>query len=175
MNIDELKIHSRKIKRQAAALLKSTELLDILNKFGETYLIGSYPLDVMWGPDIDIIVKSENIKKSSIDALQEIVDKKLFRKIEYGDFVNFPDGKRPNGYILVLKAVVEGVKWEIEIWFLSDISKELNYHKFLESKINEKNRNKILEAKYSRETTNTSKFELSSYKIYEQILGNVIS
>ena len=173
MNTKELEEHSRKAKKQAKALLQSTKLLDVLKKFGDVHLIGSYPLDIMYGLDIDIIVETKNTRKSSVDALQKIVEKRLFRKIEYGDFVKFPMDKRPRGYILVLKAVVEGVKWEIEVWFLEDASKQIDYNKFLESKITEQNRIKILGAKYLRDTSKTSKHKLSSYEIYEQILGSI--
>jgi len=172
MNTKKLEAHSKNTKNQAKILLQSTRLLDILKKFGNVHLIGSYPLNIMYGADIDIIVETKDIRNSSVNALQEIVEKKLFRKVEYGDFVKFPMDKRPKGYILVLKAVVEEVKWEIEVWFLEDVSKQLNYNKFLESKITEQNRLKILEAKHLRDTSNTSKHKLSSYEIYEQILGN---
>lgn len=173
VDTNKLTANAQEIKDQASALLQSTQLLDILSKYGDIHLIGSYPLDIMYGSDIDIVVESNDIRKSSVDALNEIVDKQLFRKIEYGDFVKFPMEKRPQGYILVLKAVVEDVKWEIEVWFLEDVSKQLNYHKALESKLNEQNRINILEAKHLRATSDTSKHELSSYKIYEEILGKM--
>ncbi len=173
MNTKDLEEYSKNIKKQAEALLQSTNLLDILKKFGDVHLIGSYVLDVMYGPDIDIVVETKNIRKSSLDALQEIIEKQLFRKVEYGDFVKFPMEKRPRGYILVLKAIVEKINWEIEIWFLNDVSKELNYYKFLESKITEQNRIKILRAKNLRNTSKINKHSLSSYEIYEQILGIV--
>jgi len=173
MNIKKLNEHSKNTKSQAKALLQSTKLLDVLKKFGDVHIIGSYPLNIMYGPDIDIVVESKNTRKGSTDALQEIIEKRLFRKIEYGDFVKFPMDKRPKGYILVIKAVVEGVKWEIEVWFLKNASKQLNYNKLLKSKITEKNRIKFLEAKYLRDTSNTSKHALSSYEIYEQILGTI--
>ncbi|MFC1624855.1 hypothetical protein ACFL15_00565 [Patescibacteria group bacterium] len=173
MNTKKLKEHSINTKKQAKILLQSTKLLDILKKYGDVYLIGSYPLNIMYGPDIDIVVESKNIRDNSINALQEIVEKNLFRKIEYGDFVKFPIEKRPKGYILVLKAVVEKVEWEIEVWFLENTSKQLNYNKLLKSKITEQNRIKILKAKHLRDTSKTSKRALSSYEIYGQILGTL--
>lgn len=173
MDTGKLEEHSRNTKSQAETLLRSTNLLNILGEFGKVHLIGSYPLNVMYGPDIDIVVESTNIRKSSTHALQEIIKKQLFRKVEYGDFVKFPMKKRPKGYILVLKAIVEKINWEIEVWFLEDVSKELNYFNFLKSKITEQNRIKILEIKHLRATSNTDKHSLSSYEIYEQVLGVV--
>lgn len=172
MDAQKIKKHSENKRRQAKTLLQSTNLLDTLKKFGNVHLIGSYPLDIMYGPDIDVVVESKNIRKSSVDALKEIVDKKLFRKIEYGDFVKFPMEKRPKGYILVLKATIENIKWEIEVWFLEDVSNQLRHYEFLKSKITKQNRIEILKAKHLRATSNTSKHALSSFEIYKQILGN---
>lgn len=173
MNTDKLKEHSRNTKRQAETLLRSTNLLNTLKKFGNVHLVGSYPLDVMYGPDIDILVESKNIKKSSRDVLQEIIEKRLFRKIEYGDFVKFPVENRPRGYVLVLKTVFEEIKWEIEVWFLEDVSGGLDYYEFLKSKITKENRIKILEAKHLRNTSDIDKHLLSSHDIYDKILGSV--
>lgn len=171
MDTNELIQFSENTKRQAGFLLQSTNLLDILKEFGDIHIIGSYPLDIMYGPDIDILVETKDIKSSSMKALQKIVEKELFRKIEYGDFVKFPMDKRPKGYILVLKAEVEGVKWEVEVWFLDNVSEQLKYNQLLKSKINKDNRMEILKAKHERETSNTSKHNLSSYEIYRQVLG----
>lgn len=173
MSIKKLEEHSKNTKKHAETLLQSTNLLNILKKFGNVHLVGSYPLNIMYGPDIDIIVGSKNIRKSSMDALQEIIEKQIFRKVEYGDFVNFSMENRPKGYILVLKAIVEKINWEIEVWFLEDVSKELNYYKTLKSKITKLNRIKILEAKHLRHTSKTNKHSLSSYEIYDQILGTI--
>lgn len=56
-----LQEHSSNAKNQAEALLESTNLIDLLSKYGIVHLIGSYPLNIMYGPDIDIIVETENI------------------------------------------------------------------------------------------------------------------
>lgn len=170
MDISKIKEHSRNTRDQAKTLLESTDLIKILKNFGDVHIIGSYPLDIMYGPDIDIVVESKNIRENSIKALNEIVKKELFRKIEYGDFVKFPMDKRPKGYILVLKAVVKNVKWEIEVWFLEDASKQLSYQKLLDSRLNKQNRIEILEAKHLRETSKLSKHSLSSFEIYKKVL-----
>lgn len=171
MQYQEIEQHSIKIKRQATYLLESTGLINILNKYGKSTVIGSYPLDIMYGPDIDIIVESSDIRKASVDALNEIVKASLFQKLEYGDFVKFPREKRHNGYIIVLKALVENIKWEIEIWFLSDVKDQLEQFNYLKDHLNSDNRKKILEAKHLRATSDISKHNLRSFEIYKQILN----
>lgn len=173
MNINELEEYSKKTKGQADKLLQSTKMLDILKKFGDVHIVGSYSMDVMYGPDIDILVETNNIKEKSRSALQEIVDTEIFRKVEYGDFVKFPMKNRPSGYILILKAEVENVKWEIEVWFLPNVSKQLSEYKQLKSRITADNRIKILKAKHLRGISNLDKHKLKSFEIYEQILGKI--
>lgn len=173
MDKQELNKHSQNVKAQATKILESTEVLEILKKHGKVYLVGSYPLDVMYGPDIDIIVVSGDTRKSAVETLNEIVDKKLFRKVEFGDFVKYPLDDRPKGYILVLKANVDDVKWEIEIWFLEDAKEQIKHFDFVKSRITDENRLEILMAKHLRETSGKDKKNLSSYKIYEDILGSI--
>lgn len=173
MNTKELIDHSKNTKKQAKALLQNTRIIEILKKYGRVNIIGSYPLDIMYGPDIDILVETKNIRKSSLEALEEIAKKRLFQKIEHGDFVKFPRKDRPKGYILVLKSFVENVRWEIEVWFLEEVSRQLSEYKILKSKLNKKNRIKILEAKHLKETSKLNKHKLRSFEIYEQILGKL--
>lgn len=171
MDKQKLSKHSQDIKNQATKILDSTGILEILKKHGKVFLVGSYPLDVMYGPDIDIIVESGDTRKSAVETLNEIVDKELFRKVEFGDFVKYPLEDRPKGYILVLKAVVENVKWEIEIWFLEDAKEQIKHFDFVKSKITDENRLEILMAKHLREMSGKDKKSLSSFKIYEDVLS----
>lgn len=170
MNSDQLKDHSKKIRKQAAELLKSTDIQAILEKYGAVHLMGSYPMDIMYDPDIDLVVETQSTKESSMNALRDIIDRNLVRKVEYGDFVHFPVKNRPHGYIIVLQAEVDGTKWEIEVWFLNDVAEQLEYKDTIESKLTEEKRLEVLKAKHARETSNKNKHELSSYKIYELVL-----
>ena len=167
----ELLTYSKKMHSVADQILDSSNLLKILEKYGEVLLHGSYPLDVMYGPDIDIVVASKDIQVSSRKALDEILDLSYFQKVEYGDFVKFPRANRPNGYILVLKTTIEEIKWEVEVWFLENIQSEKTNFEFLRDKISEDNRIKILEAKQERETQGITKHKLSSHELYKKVLS----
>lgn len=170
MNTTQLRGRATAMKKQADALLQSTKLIEILKKYGDVHLIGSYVLDVMSEPDIDIVVQAEDTRKSSVEALQEIIGKRLFYKVEYGDFVAFPVDNRPKGYILVLKTVVNQVAWETEVWFVGDASKQLAYSELLKSKLTSQHRIEILKAKVARQRAGYGKHHLSSHKIYERIM-----
>jgi hypothetical protein len=162
---------SKKTKTDAVALLDQTNLINILKKYGYVIVEGSYKYDLMWGADIDITVLCQNTRKSSIDALNSVIEAKMAQKYEYGDFVTFKRNKRPESYILNLRMPFNDRKWEIEIWFFN---KESNDHKvvddLIKTKLNEKNRLVILKMKEKRERSDLSKHSLSSFDIYKKIL-----
>ncbi|MDP4009984.1 MAG: hypothetical protein Q8P53_03285 [Candidatus Shapirobacteria bacterium] len=162
---------SKKTKDDATFLLKNTDLISILKKYGEVIVGGSFKYDIMWGADIDITVVCQNTRKSSLEALNKVIEAKLAQKYEYGDFVTFKREKRPESYILNLILPFNDRKWEIEIWFFN---KESNDQKevdnLMKAKLNEKNKLKILKMKEKRERSGLSKHSLGSFDIYKKIL-----
>lgn len=161
---------SNQRRKQAKRILADSNLLKMLSKYGNVTLIGGYFLDVMYAPDIDIVIKSDDTRKQSLEAFSEILDTRYFQKQEYGDFVEHPRDKRPRGYIVLLKTTIDNEVWEIEIWFLKDVSSQISYSKELKSKIDDDARVRILNAKHKRETSGLSKHQLNSYEIYSKIL-----
>jgi len=162
---------SKKTKADAVALMEQTKLVDILKNFGEVIIDGSFKYDLMWGADIDIMVICRDTRKSSIEALNRVVEAKLAQKYEYGDFVTFKREKRPESYILNLRMPFNNRKWEIEIWFFNktpDNPKEIN--DLMRAKLNEKNKLKILKMKERRERIGLTKHSLSSADIYKKLL-----
>ena len=167
----EILDYSNKIKEEASEILEKCKILNILDNSGIIKIIGSYDLNLMYDRDIDILVSSSDIKKASYEALLNFIQTEKFSKIEYGDFVNFPRENRPRGYIINLKLQHKNEKWEIEIWFLKDISKNIDENDRIKEKINDENRHEILLEKRNREFVGYSKFEKSSYEIYKHILN----
>lgn len=162
---------SKKTKAEAVALLKHTNLINILEKYGDVIIDGSFKYDLMWGPDIDILVICQNTRKSSLEALNQVIEAKLAQKYEYGDFATFKREKRPESYILNLILPFNNRKWEVEIWFFEEIpadQKEIN--SLMKSKLNEKNKLKILKMKEKRERIGLTKHSLSSVDIYKKVL-----
>lgn len=172
MTDDELREHSKTIKAQADHILSSTKLIHTLEAFGNVFVNGSYPLDVMYGPDLDIIVATDDIRTASQNAIRTLIGQENFQRYEYGDFVKFPREERPRGYIVALKTTVENVEWEVEIWFLSSFDEERDSLLRIKEKLNKTMRKKILRAKHERDISGKTKHDLSSFEIYKQVLGN---
>lgn len=172
MTDDELREYSKRIKTQADHILSSTNLVRTLEAFGNVFVNGSYPLNVMYAPDLDIIVATDDIRTSSQNAIRKLIEQEDFQKYEYGDFVKFPREERPRGYIVVLKTTIENIEWEVEIWFLSSFEKERDSLLGIKEKLNSTLRMKILRAKYERDISGKTKHDLSSFEIYKQVLEN---
>jgi len=167
-------IYSEKMKSEADEILSDTGLINILTPFGVPHIIGSYAMDLMYNPDIDIVVEADNLRVASINALSALVKKRDFEKIEYGDFIKFPRGNRPNGYILVLRTTRGDVRWEIEIWFLSRATKEENDVSQVRALLTPESKRAILEFKKQISERNISKHTISSADIYRAVLENNI-
>jgi len=162
---------SKKTKTDAVALLERTKLMDILKKNGEVIIDGSFKYDLMWGPDIDIVVVCQNTRRSSLEALNQVIEAKLAQKYKYADFVTFKMEKRPESYILNLILPFNNREWEVEIWFFNKIpdnQKEIGV--LMETKLNEKNKLAILKMKEKRERIGLTKHSLSSVEIYKRTL-----
>lgn len=172
MEDNEILEYSKKTKLDATSLLNKTNLVSILEDFGEVVIGGSFKYDLMWGTDIDIMVLSSDTRKSSIEALNKVIESKLAQKYEYGDFVTFKRDKRPESYILNLIIPFNDRKWEIEVWFFEEIpSSQKEIDSLMSSKLNEENRLTILKMKEERERNGMSKHSLSSMEIYKKVIG----
>lgn len=170
MELDEIIKKSQHTKQIADKILSSTNLISILSKFGDTEITGSYKYDLMYGPDLDIIVETEEPRLSSTDALTELIQTESFSKYEYGDFVKFSKINRPHGYIIVLKIEVDDIRWEIEIWFLDKKERPQNELDFLLANLTKDQKNEILKLKHNREEKGLNKNNLSSMEIYKKVL-----
>lgn len=170
MSDEEILFRSSEIRREASEIIEIYKITEVLKEF-QLEIIGSYKLDLMYDRDIDIVVKSDDIENDSYKSLKKFIKLKQFMKIQYGDFINFPRNNRPKGYIINLFLEYKKYKWEIEIWFLKDIKFSIEENNKISSKLNFENRLNILKKKEKREKLNIHKNDLSSYKIYKDILN----
>ena len=112
---------SRKIKELATKLLKQTVFLEYFSPVGKVHFVGSFALDVMALPDIDIHISLDNLDRNKILKLctDYFAQNPNFTAIYFGDHFNFKSKKEyfPSGFYVGLKTIIEGVKFKIDIWF----------------------------------------------------------
>ena len=172
MDTTEILQYSKETKADAVALLKSIGLIQLLNSFGQVITGGSFEYDLMWDADIDIIVICKDVRKSSLSALNQLIEAKIAQKYEYGDFESFKRDDRPESYILNLVIPYKNRMWEVEIWFFTEIpksSKEIN--DLMNSKLDSTTILEILKMKEKRKRMGMSKHSLSSVEIYKKVLA----
>ena len=157
------------LKNSAEDLLTSTNIIEILSKFGEVHIVGSYAFDLMTEPDIDLVVITSSPQKSSEDALEYVSKQHLFQKIEYGDFRKFPRENRPPFFIFNMRTPWDGKFFEIEAWFVPEAKGKLDFVEIMKNISNEQ-KQKILELKIKRQKEGINKSKLSSFEIYQQVL-----
>ena len=165
--MNPLKI-SRQTKSDADEMLASKNLLSILAKYGVTRVGGSYFMDLMFDPDIDIDVATDTPRESATQFLNEVIEAKLFQKYQYGDMENYPRDNRPKDHIIVLILPFNGQKWEIEIWFTRALNPEqATYEQKLKDLPRDK-KDEIVAKKAKRSDDGINKHQLSSMDIYRQ-------
>ncbi|MDD3474628.1 MAG: hypothetical protein PHP08_01845 [Candidatus Dojkabacteria bacterium] len=145
--INDLKILGNKI-------LYEEGLYDILSKLGHLQIVGSYDLDLLVKPDIDISVSVDeyNIEKY-FSVCKEIAQNIKPIRMKYIDqsVAQFSEFPFDTGYFLGINLERNNIKWSIDVWlFKEGIFKErVAYHNSIKEKINEINRGIIIEIKSS--------------------------
>ena len=163
---------SQNTKIEAGEIIKMNKVIEMLNEFGEVRFGGSYFLDLMYGPDIDIEVKNDNPAESARMFFNKILDQQLFQKQEFGNFEKFERKNRPKAFIVVCKLEYKNRKWEIEIWFKKEFNQDNILFENRILKLSDEKKLLILKEKQNRENFGLDKFKLSSFEIYSKIINS---
>jgi hypothetical protein len=164
-----------KLKQEADFLLENLKLISLLSQSGKVTFTGSYYLDLMIYPDIDLYVSKVPIDKifkitseiTNSDLVSEVrfhkEDKPPFNGGLYLKFyLNYGDWKRP---------------WKIDIWFLEDkvIDEQMKeMHRFKE-KLTPELKEKILAYKFSIINKEHRTPMYSGYFIYKAFIDKELT
>lgn len=122
MRDKEIVRHSRLLHEEASKLLNKEGLLPMLNAFGTTSVIGSYTLDTMTWPDIDISMNLPNDQnvKLFFELGKRIATKFEITKMSYSNhFIrNFPGFD--HGLYWGIQLRYAGREWKIDLWGYDD-------------------------------------------------------
>ena len=161
---------SATLRREADFILQKVRLYEILGPYGRIVPTGSYYLDVMMCPDIDLYLSRVSVEElfviggqlAKCDRVYEVV----FQKSR---MATLPGG-------LYLKPRIEygewGRPWKIDIWSLDDAlidEKMRDMYRFKEE-MTAQIRERILRYKYSVLTESHRTPMLSGYHIYKAFI-----
>lgn len=118
----ELEKKSNELREQAKSILKGSKLLDLLSQHGEVKIGGSYALDLMNRPDIDIfVVTGKHDWNKIVELHRQIMETKYFREFDFLNWIDFepddPDAMR--GYYFQTWIPKFGQLWKMDIWFIT--------------------------------------------------------
>jgi hypothetical protein len=160
-----------KLRQEANVLLGLIRLYDILRLYGKVFPTGSFFLDVMTYPDIDLYITKVNLEQlfhiGAKLARCDLVTQVVFEKTD--DPVNTPNG-------LYLKPRVKygdwGRPWKIDIWSLDEkvIMEKMAGMRYFQSKMTAELRELIINYKISVMTSQNRTPAYSGYFIYKAFL-----
>jgi hypothetical protein len=163
--------HADKLRKEADQVLKLVRLDEILRPYGTVYPTGSYYLDVMAYPDIDLYITKVSLEnlfgiRSQIAAC-DLVSQVVYENSD--DPVNMPEG-------LYLKSRVKygewGRPWKIDLWSLAEnvIQRKMEDMRHFQQKMTPVLRQQIIRYKLSVLTSQRRTPMYSGYHIYKAFI-----
>ncbi|HOF88624.1 MAG TPA: hypothetical protein PLZ36_11045 [Armatimonadota bacterium] len=164
----DLTLLSEELHRDASALLAESALLELLAPYGQVLPTGSYQYRLMAVPDIDLCIVHPQIGRMQAgEIVSTLIDQGFWRGVAYEDFLQFPREDLPAGIYLGLKRSFRGRFWKVDLWCLTDATRDLAVHEAL-AHLTEEQRRTILQIKQWRREAN--ELSMPSMLIYEAVL-----
>lgn len=152
MSDKEIIKHSRLLRQEASELLDKEGLLSMLNAFGSTQIIGSYTLDTMTWPDIDISMNlpdEQNVERF-FELGKRIATKFEITKMSYSNhFIrNFPGFDHGLYWGIQLRYAER--EWKVDLWGYgdTDYQKHIAESDALHQRLQQADRTAILRIKH---------------------------
>jgi len=166
---------AEQLKQQADNLLRDKCIINNLSQFANLNLTGSYTLDLMVWPDIDLQIEITDKNRDRVrvftDLAYHFLHDRDFKKI---NLIHFTPGKKatmPTGMYMGMNCRHGDLDWKIDIWALDPEHQAANekYMNQVQSALTEPTRIRILDWKH-RLLKDGRVPQLGSYLLYKAIL-----
>lgn len=169
MNSDPLERAGR-LHLEACQLMESIRLMEALQPFGEVFLTGSYFLDVMVYPDLDLYVPMTSIANIFAAAGKMAGNPGVIRVT----FENEEHPILPGGLYLNLRVNLGnwGRPWKVDIWWLEEdlIREKREIMNHFKQRLTPELRQQIIRYKNNLINTNGRTPQFSGYFVYRAFL-----
>lgn len=138
MQRESLLRRADRLRRAADEVIRQADVVRLFSSLGDVSFIGSYRLDVMYRPDIDLIVTSDNPdRKEAIGLTTRLLESGYFQTVGFADWFNYRREGTPRGFYWELIVPSGGADWKLDAWYLSwqedlSIRRTERYAKLLE-------------------------------------------
>jgi hypothetical protein len=166
---------SLRLKEEADLIIQELNLYEVLSPYGRIVPTGSYFLDLMMYPDIDLYLSSVSIGQLFEIGGQLARSKMVFQVV----FEKSRTPQLPGG--LYLKARIDygdwGRPWKIDIWSLDDsvVDEKMEEMHHFKREMTGRLREQILQYKYSVLTAGNRTPMYSGYFIYRAFIDEGLS
>ncbi|MFA4955310.1 MAG: nucleotidyltransferase domain-containing protein [Patescibacteria group bacterium] len=163
---DKLQIKAAAYKKEASALLKKSELIELLSRFGKIHFTGSYAYNLMLNPDIDIYLETKNPTRETVKKiLDALIDQDAWNGYMFYDWKKFRRPQFPKSYYIGLKIDWLEKRWKVDIWLFNQIPKKLLA---LEKRLQTSGGETHLKILKQKERRNKTRSDKSSFEIYQE-------
>ena len=165
------------LKKDANSIISRTKIKNLLEKLGKVTFVGSYALDLLHRPDIDIFVQSSDCScKKAVDMTKVFLDSNFFQTVGFADWTEQKSPNNVTGFYWELIHYSDKYCWKFDIWYtaIEDI-KTIKVTKRIIDKLrnNPNARQQILQLKDKYCDGLKYRDDMNSMKIYEQVLGKI--
>jgi hypothetical protein len=170
----------------AHSFLKTWPFMAQLASFGEIQFSGSYALDTMTWPDIDLSLDPFASTLTHGDILAELT-RGLFgdtrvRKVDYRNFIHHPKSGMTQGMYLGADVLDEGLKpfghgvyWKVDLWILKDPGPSRLFLESLRAHMTPAHKDRIMAYKAAWTKAWGHPPQMASYFLYQAVVFEGLS
>lgn len=108
------------LRRTADEIIRESDVVRFFSALGEVNFVGSYRLDVMYRPDIDLIVVSDSPQRQkTVPVTTRLMESGYFQTVAFADWFNHRREDTPKGFYWELVAPRSGAQWKLDVWYSS--------------------------------------------------------
>lgn len=164
---------NKKLKVEIDEIISKHSLVELLKRYGDVHITGSYVYDLMAWKDFDIVLKLHKYNKDEIyELVKELGVKINPQRIRILDNLNKTEANRPEGVWIGLYVD----DWKIDIWLMNseNFNKEVQITKDLAEKLKNTDKEILISIKSVLSKDPDYHVKFSSVDLYDAYLrGNV--
>lgn len=175
--------NSKSLRMEANDLIHTNGLDEVLRKFGDVFYTGSYYLDVMAWPDLDveIVLNSESIDLDlffemgkALAKLPNVTSMKFNNNIDFRIIDTMPVGYY---WKLIVDRGAENKPWKVDLWAIdsNDFEEHMRNMKKILDDITDESRKTIIKLKHALLTKDGRTPAFGGYYIYQAVLYENLS
>lgn len=162
-----------KLKTEIDSLIYKTNLNELLNSYGELFIVGSYVYDLMTWRDFDMVLKVDLLNDEIINSIIETIKTKINpSQIKIFNNIYKENNNRPIGYWIGI--YIED--WKIDLWVMdvNNANLEKQKNEGLSSMLLKINKDELIKFKQELGKDNGYHKKFSSVDVYKAyVIGNI--